>query len=95
MTTLNRLRLVLTCCAVLSISSLAAFGQTTAGSPPTTTDRTTTTATTGDREDRNDHSNWGWVGLLGLLGLTGLMRKRDADTYDRTGRAEGPREARV
>ena len=65
--------------AALTLSPLAAFGQTSpANSPATDTATTSQSTTTDDRGySREHHHNYGWIGLLGLLGLTGLMRKRD------------------
>jgi hypothetical protein len=58
----------------LSLSPLAAYGQTSA-SPATDATTSSQTTVANDRGDRREH-NYGWIGLLGLLGLTGLMRKR-------------------
>jgi hypothetical protein len=65
--------------AALTLSPLAAFGQTSpATSPVTDTAATSQTTTTDDRGyGREHHHNYGWIGLLGLAGLAGLMRKRD------------------
>jgi glycerol uptake facilitator-like aquaporin len=65
--------------ATLTLSPLAAFGQTSpATSPARDTATTSQTTSTDDRGyNRENHHNYGWIGLLGLLGLTGLMRKRD------------------
>jgi MYXO-CTERM domain-containing protein len=62
----------------LSLSPLAAYGQTTA-SPATNATTSSQTTTADDRGDRREHHDYGWIGLLGLLGLTGLMRKRHED----------------
>ena len=59
----------------LSLSPLAAYGQTSA-SPATNATTSSQTTVADDRGDRREHHNYGWIGLLGLLGLTGLMRKR-------------------
>ena len=71
----------------LSLSPLAAYGQTTA-SPATNATTSSQTTVADDRGDRREHHNYGWIGLLGLLGLTGLMRKRHdgrhVDYSDRT-----------
>ena len=70
----------------LSLSPLAAYGQTTASPATNATSSQTTVAD--DRGERREHHNYGWIGLLGLLGLTGLMRKRhenrQIDYSDRT-----------
>jgi len=62
----------------LSLSSLAAYGQTSA-SPATNPSTSSQTTVADNRGDRREHHNYGWIGLLGLLGLTGLMRKRQED----------------
>ena len=62
----------------LSLSPLAAYGQTTA-SPATNATTSSQTTVADDRGDRREHHNYGWIGLLGLLGLMGLMRKRQED----------------
>jgi hypothetical protein len=62
----------------LSLTPLAAHGQTTA-SPATNATTSSQTTVADDRGDRREHHNYGWIGLLGLLGLTGLMRKRHED----------------
>jgi hypothetical protein len=65
----------------LSLSPLAAYGQTTA-SPATNATTSSQTTVGDDRGDRREHHNYGRIGLLGLLGLTGLtglMRKRHED----------------
>jgi hypothetical protein len=62
----------------LSLSPLAAYGQTSA-SPTTNATTSSQTTVADDRGDRREHHNYGWIGLLGLLGLTGLMRKRHED----------------
>ena len=59
----------------LSLSPLAAYGQTSA-SPATNATTSSQTTVADDRGDRREHYDYGWIGLLGLLGLTGLMRKR-------------------
>jgi len=59
----------------LSLTPLAAYGQTTA-SPATNATTSSQTTVADDRGDLREHHNYGWIGLLGLLGLTGLMRKR-------------------
>jgi hypothetical protein len=110
MNKLLKLRLILACCMALGLSTIAAFGQD-ASSPTTTTDHTSTgqttagqattgqttagRATTGNGGDQDNHSNWGWIGLAGLLGLAGLMKRRDTTDYDRVGRSDNRREARV
>jgi hypothetical protein len=63
----------------LSLSPLAAYGQTTA-SPATNAPTSSQTTVADDRGDRREHHNYGF-GLLGLLGLTGLMRKRQEDRH--------------
>jgi MYXO-CTERM domain-containing protein len=63
----------------LSLSPLAAYGQT--SSSPATNATSSQTTVADDRGDRPQHHNYGWIGLLGLLGLTGLMRKRQDTTY--------------
>ena len=63
----------------LSLSPLAAYGQTSSSPATNATSRQTTVAD--DRGDRPQPHNYGWIGLLGLLGLTGLMRKRQDHTY--------------
>lgn len=71
----------------LSLSPLAAYGQTT-GSTATNATTSSQTTVADDRGDRREHHNYGWIGLLGLLGLIGLMRKRhenrQVDYSDRT-----------
>ena len=64
----------------LSLSPLAAYGQTSA-SPATNATASSQTTVADDRGDRREHHNYGWIGLLGLLGLTGLMRKRQEDRH--------------
>ena len=64
----------------LSLSPLAAYGQT-SSSPATNATTSSQAAVADDRGDRPQHHNYGWIGLLGLLGLTGLMRKRHDHTY--------------
>jgi hypothetical protein len=62
----------------LSLTPLAAYGQTSA-SPATNATTSSQTTVADDRGDRREHHNYGWIGLLGLLGLMGLMRKRQED----------------
>jgi MYXO-CTERM domain-containing protein len=64
----------------LSLSPLAAYGQTSA-SPATNATTSSQTTAADDRGDRREHHDYGWIGLLGLLGLTGLMRKRQEDRH--------------
>ena len=66
----------------LSLSPLAAYGQTSASpanNAPTTSSQTIVVDDRGDCP--GEHHNYGWIGLLGLLGLTGLMRKRQEDRH--------------
>ena len=76
----------------LSLSPLAAQGQTSASpaSSPTTSSQTTVAD---DRGNSREHHNYGWIGLLGLLGLTGLMRKRQEDGQVYSARTDARRTA--
>ena len=64
--------------APIFICTLAA-GPALAQNTGTAPDRTAAT-----RVDTDDGFDWGLLGLLGLAGLLGLKR-RDTDTYTRTG----------
>jgi hypothetical protein len=65
----------------LSLSPLAAYGQTSASPANNATTTSSQTTVADDRGDRREHHNYGWIGLFGLLGLTGLMRKRQEDRH--------------